>query len=349
MAGAGTADASDRASIIRVHWLLRFSTGVAMALVLCEAMGWTPTFIAPLLVATLLANLPFSPPLKAGLALILVMAGASMLAFVLSSLLSGTPQILVGVIGVIVFLAFAAMSHGGSPLPPLFLLLCISTIPVIAMIYPAQASFMPIAMTRGMAVAVVIVWCVHILFPEVAPPPAKKPPPNVVDSPVEKALIGTAVVMPIMLVYLLFGLADALPVLITTVILITNFDPQRGAAHGAAMMVGNFVGGFVGFAVFMLLQMSPSLMTLGLLTFLAWMIFAVRMEKGGPAAAIYLIACNSALVILSSSIASGSSSSGLWFTRLVQFSIACAFAVGMMILIWGAQHPSAKRQTVETK
>ena len=350
MAGARTADelASDRAAIIRRHWLLRFSVGVALSLVLCEAMGWAPTFLAPLLVATLLGNLPFSPPLKAGLALMIVMAGAATLSFVLSSLLSELPQILVGLIAVIIFLAFAAMAHGGSPLPPLFLLLCISTIPVIAMIYPAQASFMPIAMVRGMIVAVFIVWCMFILFPEVAPPPKKKPPSAAVDSPVEKALTGTAVVMPIMLIYLLFGLADALPVLITTIILITNFHPERGAKHGAAMMVGNLVGGVVGYVVYLLLQVSPSLATLGVLTFLAWMIFAVRMQQGGPAVPIYMIACNAALVILSSSIASGGDASGILLARLFQFSIACAFAVGMMILIWGAQHPSAKPQPVET-
>ena len=79
------------------------------------------------------------------------------------------------------------------------------------------------------------------------------------------------------------------------------------------------------------------------------MIFAVRMQQGGPAVPIYMIACNAALVILSSSIASGGDASGLLLARLFQFSIACAFAIGMMIIIWGAQHPSARPQPVETQ
>ena len=107
-------------------------------------------------------------------------------------------------------------------------------------------------------------------------------------------------------------------------------------------MVGNLVGGVVGYVVYLLLQVSPSLATLGVLTFLAWMIFAVRMQQGGPAVPIYMIACNAALVILSSSIASGGDASGILMTRLFQFSIACAFAVGMMILIWDAQHRVGK-------
>ena len=47
-----------------------------------------------------------------------------------------------------------------------------------------------------------------------------------------RALLSTAVVMPLMLVYLLFGLADVLPVIITTMLLVINFDLQRGRSAG---------------------------------------------------------------------------------------------------------------------
>jgi hypothetical protein len=339
MAGAGASGemTSDRLELVRMHSLLRFSTGITLALILCEWMGWGPTFLAPLLVATLLANLPAAPPLKAGLALILVMAAAALLAFLLSTFLGESPQVLVGAIGVIVFLAFVAMAHGRAVLPAMFLLLCVSSVPVIAMAYPAQASLMPIALVRGMAIAVLVIWCMYGLWPEVAP--ASRPPaPVPVESPVARALVGTAVVMPVMLIYLLFGIADALPVLITTVLLVANFDPKRGAAHGAAMMLGNLGGGLAGVIVYMLLQIAPNLLTLGILTFLMALAFAVRIDRGGPAAAVGLIACNSSLVILGSAIASGPTNSGIWITRLFQFAIACTFAITMMILVWGETH-----------
>ena len=80
-------------------------------------------------------------------------------------------------------------------------------------------------------------------------PPAAAP----VHSPVSHALVGTAVVMPVMLVYLLFGIADALPVLVTTVLLVANFDPRQGATQGLAMMLGNFIGGLIGMVAFHLL------------------------------------------------------------------------------------------------
>lgn len=320
-------------AIGRVHAFLRFSAGVTVAFILAEAMGWAPTFLPPVLLAVLITSLPNSPPLKVGLALVVVMAAAALVAFILPSLLRGSPQILVGAIALVIFLAFATMAQGRAKLPATLLLLCMSTVPVIAMIAPAQAGFLPKALVWAMGVALIILWCMYALWPQVVPRPA---PPDAapVDSPVKTALVGTAVVMPVMLVYLLYGIADALPVLVTTVLLIANFDPQQGAMQGLGMMLGNLFGGLVGLIAFFLLAMAPSLITLALLTFLIAAAFAIRIDKGGPGAAIALLTCNSSLIILSTAIANPSSSSGVWITRLLQFALACLFAIGMMTLVW---------------
>lgn len=332
--------ARDPIAIARIQAMLRFGVGVTVAFVTSEAMGWAPTFLAPVLFAVLITNLPFSPPFKLGVALVAVMAASALIAFLLPSLLSEAPQILAGALALVVFLAFAAMAQGRAKLQATFLLLSISTIPVIAIIAPAQAGVMPLAMVRGMAVAVVILWCVHAVWPKVAPrgaPPAS----STIVSPVKTALVGTAVVMPLMLVYLLLGLANALPVLVTTVLLVANFDPQQGAMQGLAMMIGNLIGGLIGLVAYILLAMIPTLATLALITFLIATAFAIRIDKGGPGAAIALLTCNSALIILSTAIANPSSSSGVWITRLLQFALACTFAIGMMILVWSKKPQSA--------
>jgi len=317
----------------RVHAFLRFSIGITVAFILAEVMGWAPTFLAPVLFAVLVTSLPFSPPLKMGLSLVLVMAGAALVAFLLPSLLRGSPQVLVGAIALVVFLAFTLMAHGRAKLPATLLLLCISTIPVVVMIAPAQAGMFPVALVRAMAVAILTLWGVHAIWPQVVPPTAPRPAAPI-DLRVKAALVGTAVVMPVMLVYLLFGLADALPVLVTVVLLVANFDPQQGAMQGLGMMIGNLLGGLIGLVAFFLLALAPSLVTLALITFLIASAFAIRVDKGGPGAAIALLTCNSSLIILSTAIANPSASSGVWLTRLLQFALACLFAIGMMSLVW---------------
>ena len=331
----------DPVAIGRVHAFLRFSAGVTVAFILAEAMGWAPTFLPPVLLAVLITSLPNSPPLKVGLALVVVMAAAALVAFILPSLLSGVPQILVGAIALVIFLAFATMAQGRGKLPATLLLLCMSTAPVIAMVAPAQADFLPKALVWAMGVAMVVLWGMYALWPEVVPRPAL-PPAAPLASPVKTALVGTAVVMPVMLVYLLYGLADALPVLVTTVLLVANFDPQQGMMQGLGMMIGNLFGGLIGLVAFFLLAMAPSLITLALITFLIAAAFAIRIDKGGPGAAIALLTCNSALIILSTALANPSASSGVWITRLLQFALACLFAIGMMSLVWNKKPTNPK-------
>jgi hypothetical protein len=324
--------AADRAASARTHAILRVGCGVTLAFVFCETFGYYPTFLAPMLAATLLASLPGPLPLKAGIALILIQAGGAFAAFALSSLLRGTPIVLFGAIGLIIFMSFAMIARGRGFLPLLLVLISFATIPVVTMVSPQQGAMLPMAFARGMAVAVAVVSLMNVLWPERLP---KDPPPAAADvaAPVRVALAGTAIVMPLMLLYLMYGLTDALPVIIATVMLVVNFDRKRGAAQGLAMMVGNFVGGMVALICFALLKMAPSLLSLTLISLVMSLLFAQRMQSGGPRAGVLLITLNQALVMFSLSLVPGPSSPGLWASRLLQFAIACAFAIGMMNLV----------------
>jgi Protein of unknown function (DUF2955) len=316
-----------------LHAFLRFSTGVTLAFILCEAMGWAPTFLTPVLLAVFLTSLPFSPPFNVGASLVVVMAAAAGLAFLLSSLLRESPGVLVGAIGVIIFLALAALAQARAKLPATLLLVCMATIPVIAMAAPAYAGLLPTALVRGTALAMLILWSMHALWPEVMPP-AAAPMPAPLHSPMARALVGTAIIMPVMLVFLMFGLTDALPVMVTVVLLVTNFDPGQGAMQAAGMVFGNLLGGFIGFVAFLLLSIAPSLVTLALISFLIASIFALRIGKGGAGAAVAVLTCNSCFIILGIAISSPDSSAGVWMTRVLQFVLASLFATGMMTLAW---------------
>ena len=146
------------------------------------------------------------------------------------------------------------------------------------------------------------------------------------------ALLGSAIIMPLILVYLLFGLTDAMPVLVTTVLLVATFEVEQGASVGLTRVLGNLVGGFIGLAAYLLLSIAPSLPVLGLLVFLIGALTAPYVFRGGTTGATALMTCNSALIILGLALLDPTSSSGLWGTRLLLFTLAWLFAVGMMIL-----------------
>jgi hypothetical protein len=329
------------AEVARRQFVLRFAFATTAAFIVCEGMGWQPSVLAPVLTGVLLASLPASPPLKVGLVLVFVMGTCAWLAFLLTTFLSQVPHLLFGIIGLTMFVAFAGLAQSKAQLPLTLLLMCISVVPVVTLTLSEYAGTFPSLLARSMALAVIFTWVGFAIWP-IPSPKSPEPPAPPLDSPVAAAFIGTAIVLPLMLVYLLFGLTDAIPVLLTTVLLVAKMEEERGAASGWAKLIGNFLGGFVAVAAYFVLQIAPSLATLALVTFLIGIAFSLQIVKGGVPGGNALLAYNATMVIFGLALLKGAGNSGTWGSRVVQFAIAVTFAVGMMRLFW----PLLKRKTL---
>ncbi|MDF2816283.1 MAG: hypothetical protein K0S73_223 [Stenotrophomonas rhizophila] len=316
------------------HAVLRFAVAVTAAFVMGEVLGWWPSFLAAVLAAVLLASLPVRPTLRMAVGLVAVMAVVAWLPYLLASLLRGVPVVLFGLVALGMLLGFHALLLGRPKLPAMLLLICLAVIPVVVLTAPAQAAALPWALVRGMALALGLILVTWAAWPALPPPratPAHAPPGA---APWRLALLATGVMLPILLVYLLFGLVDALPVIVTTVMLVINFDPAQSARHALALILGNLAGGLLGWCMHLALLTTPTLPFLALLLFLVSIGFAQRIAAGGAAGAVALVACNAALIIFGTALATGPASVMVWLTRLTQFALAGAFALGMMHLLW---------------
>jgi hypothetical protein len=316
----------------RLHFVLRFGFGTTAAFIACEFMGWQPSALAPVLTGVLLANLPVSPPPKVGLVLVIVMALSAWFSFFLTTYLSQTPHLLFGAIGLILFMIFAGLAQAKAQLPLTLLLICITVVPVITLTLSQFAGIFPGLLVRSMALAIIFTWIAYAIWPLPSPKSADPPaPPS--DSPAATAIVGTAIVLPLMLVYLLYGWTDAIPVLLTTALIVAKMEEERGAASAWAKLLGNFLGGFIAVAAYYVLAIAPSLASLALITFLIGSGFALHIVKGGVRGGNALIGYNATMVILGLALLKGPANSGTWGARIVQFGIACTFAVGMMYLL----------------
>ena len=315
------------------QFVVRFAFATTAAFIVCEWMGWQPSALAPVLTGVLLASLPASPPFKVGLVLALIMGGCAWLAFFVTVFLSQVPHLMFGVIGLIMFIAFAGLAQSKAQLPLTLLLMCISVVPVVTLTISEFAGTFPKILFYAMSLAVVFTWVGYAIWPLPSPKAPETPSPPL-DSPVAAAALGVAIVLPLMLVYLLFGLTDAIPVLLTTVLLVAKMEEERGAASGWAKLIGNFLGGFIAIAAYYVLGIAPSLATLALITFLIGIGFAMQIVKGGVRGGNALLAYNATMVIFGLGLLKGPSNSGTWGSRVVQFAIACTFAIGMMRLLW---------------
>jgi len=315
-----------------MHFVLRFSFGTTAAFIACEFMGWQPSALAPVLTGVLLANLPVSPPPKVGLVLTIVMGLSAWFSFFLTTFLNQTPHLLFGIIGLILFLIFGGLAQAKAQLPLTLLLICITVVPVITLTLSQYAGIFPGLLVRSMALAIIFTWIAYAIWP-LPSPKSPDPPAPPSEAPAAVALIGTAIVLPLMLVYLLYGWTDAIPVLLTTALIVAKMEEERGAASAWAKLLGNFLGGFVAVAAYYVLAIAPSLAALALITFLIGFGFALQIVKGGVRGGNALIGYNATMVILGLALLKGPANSGTWGARVVQFAIACTFAVGMMYLL----------------
>lgn len=340
---ASTPVVFDPADAARTHFILRFAFGTTASFVICEWMAWQPSALAPVLTGVLLANLPVSPPPKVGLVLVMVMGLSAYFAFFLTTWLSQAPYVLFLAIGLVMFLAFAGLAQGKGQLPLTLLLICMAVVPVMTLTVSQYTGLLAEKLARSMVLAVVFTWIAFAIWPRPSPkgPDPTAPP---AESPAAAALVGTLIVLPIMLTYLLFGLTDAIPVLLTTVLLVAKMEEERGAAAGWAKLIGNFLGGFIAVAAFYLLRIAPSLATLALITFIIGIGFGNQIVKGGVRGGNALLAYNATMVIFGLALLKGPANSGTWGARVIQFVIAVTFAVGMMRLLMplARQRPPSK-------
>lgn len=330
---AGGSGRPDPAELARLHFVLRFSAGTTAAFTVCEAMGWQPSALAAVLAGVLLANIPFAPPFKLGIGLVLIMGVSATFAVTVTALLFQTPQILFLLLGLVMFLAFTGLAMAKAQLPLTLLLICVAVIPVVSLTQPDLAPRIREIFVRAMALAVIFTWVAHAIWPRVMQVP-QPPPPGPVASPIATAALGTMIVLPLMLIYMLFGLTDAIPVLLTTVLLVAKMEEERGAATATGKMIGNFLGGLIAIAAYALLQIAPTLVTFALLTFLISFGFAMQIAKGGAAGGNALLAFNATMIIFGLFLLKGPANAGTFSSRLVQFALACLFAIGMMSLLW---------------
>ena len=241
-------------------------------------MKLTVPFLAPVLTCVVLANIPVRPPLKVALGFCLVIGVSAFLGLLLSYAFRGAPHILFGVSALIVFLALYALAKGASKLAPLFILVCVTVVPVIGLQSLVAAEGFAVAFASGACFAMFVAWVSWLFFPKALPPraaPKAVPPPPALALRI--ALLGTAILAPLMLAYLMLGLYTAIPAMVGTVLIVASLDFQLGRKQAFLNVVANFAGGVSSVIVLVLLAIHPTLATFTLL--LAGLCAAVRLEN----------------------------------------------------------------------
>ena len=322
------------------HTVLRFAFGVTLSFVVAELMEWNPPYLAPVLTCVVLANIPMRPPIKVALGFSLVVGASAFLGVILAYAFRGAPHVLFGVCTLIIFRALYSLARGTPKLGPLFIIICTAAIPMVGLQSLVAAELIAGVFAKGAMLSMFMAWVAWLVFPKALPPRAvAKVVPLTPEAALQSALLGTAILGPLMLVYQLFGLTGAVPVLVGTVMVVTTLDFQLGQKQAILRVVANFCGGVSSLIALVLLGIHPTIATFTLIVLASGLLFGMKISHGDHMAQMLTVACNGYLIVFGSTLHSDSGAFDVWLTRLTYFFLAGLFTIGMMVLIWPRQLP----------
>jgi DUF2955 family protein len=322
------------------HAVLRFAFGVTLSFVVAEMMEWNPPYLAPVFTCVVLANIPVRPPIKVALGFSLVVGASAFLGVILAYAFRGAPHILFGVCALIIFRGLYSLARGTPKLGPLFIIICTAAIPMLGLQSLVAAELVAGVFAKGAMLAMFMAWVAWLVFPKALPPrAAAKVVPLTPEAALQSALLGIAILGPLVLAYQLFGLTSAVPVMVGTVMIVTTLDFQLGQKQAILRVVANFCGGVSSVIALVLLGIHPSLAAFTLIVLASGLLFGMKISRGDPMAQMLTVACNGYLIVFGSTMHSESGAFDVWLTRLTYFFLAGVFTIGMMVLIWPRQLP----------
>jgi hypothetical protein len=334
--------------------ILRLALGTAFSLWVSQAVGWTISYIAPVITMFLLA-LPLPKPSPKLFLMVVVALTVSVYgSFVFLPLLLHQEIVGLLLLSLALFHAFYFTARGGAAVVGtlitvgLALTVAVGTVSVDALL--GVASGLMVGAVVGAAIAMLS----HLVIPD---PPVAMPaqaaagessePPGEVDLAQARhsAMRSLAVVFPILLWFLLSGASAAnMAVMIKVSAMGQEVSRQSTRDAAKSLIFSTLAGGLAAVLAWQVLSIWPSLTMYTLLVALAGLFFGQRIFEGmglRADAATWTYAFLTMIVVLAPAVLDsdfGSAAGARFYDRLFMFGWATLYAVVAVYVfdaLWG--------------
>jgi hypothetical protein len=323
--------------------ILRLAFGTALSLWISQAIGWTISYIAPIITLFLLTMPVPRPKPKFFVGVVLAMTLSVYGAFAFLPFLLHQELVGLLLLCLALFHAFYVAAKGGPAVVStlitigLAVTVAVGSVSVDALIGVAQGLF--VGASAGAAVAIFS----HVVMPDPEPlvPPAtdagkdKQATPEIALAVARRnAFRSLAVVFPILFWFLLSSAsASNMAVLIKVAAMGQEVSHMGTRKAARSLIISTVVGGFAATVAWQVLSIWPSLTMYVLLIALAGLVFGRRIFEGaGPAADAdtWQYAFLTMIVVLAPAVLDsdfGSSADARFYDRLMMFIWATLYAV----------------------
>lgn len=318
--------------------VLRLAFAATFAFAIAALRDWEFSFLAPMLAVQILAATPACPNFRQGATIPLVIFLSTKIALGASTLLMGTPVVLLAVVGLVICWTFYGQRRGAPAIAVLLVQIAFCCVPLIATISLDVARDFSDFLLWSSIAAIATVWIAYALFP--APPnPAQAAgaATPVALPPGHAALVAisdTLVLLPLLVTFIVRGDINNIVILMITMNLLREIELAHSRRLALAILLANLLGGVLAVLAHQFIQLSDNLFLFLLTVFLAGLWFGGRLVRGGSTAPVYALGFGTFLLILGLAITPLPGGSEELFTvRISKIVLASLYAIGALSLV----------------
>ncbi len=305
--------------------MLRFAAGTTLAVAFAFGLDYSLAVVTPLLTSVFLAAPTPRPTLRVMVAILSAAVLGLGLGVGVGLLFTGSPALLFGVTGLLLFRIFLAAARGTSPFLVLMLLIGVLLVPILAVQSLEQAVQFPVDFVVALLLSFVFVQLGFELFPAPAAEPRVAPAASAPPAPAQLAfaLQRTATFLPLFAIVVTLGWTGQIQSLLYAVILSLSVQAGPGWRASLPMLGGALIGGGAAVVIYLLTSMYHEFALLLALVALGLLVIGRGQFSGRPAA-VYFASAHTAMIILISSTSSyfGDETGAKFFDRLIAIVMA---------------------------
>jgi hypothetical protein len=314
--------------------MLRLALGTTLSFVTAELLDWELSFLITVLLVQLLVAPGPALGLRQGVVVVLALSLATGAAATVSTLLIDMPALLAIVLGVVLFLAFMLQRSGRSPALGTLILVAFGFLPVMAVQEPDLVPAVAFYLIRSAAVAVLWVWLLHALLPDLEPAVIPiRPAGNDSADVTRVALVDTAVLLPVILAAMTLEVSAALVIVLTITAILTQHK-AGGRRVALGLLLANLLGGITALVAYQLLSAVPTLGFLTALLLLVSLLYARAIAAHTALAPVFTTALVTFVIVFGMGVAPFLDEPGATLTlRVRNLAIACLYAFVALSLL----------------
>jgi hypothetical protein len=336
--------------------ILRLAFGTAVSLWFSQAVGWSMSFIAPVMTMFMLALPIPAPGLKNGVVFVAALTLSMYAGVLLLPRIEHQPLVGILILIVALYWSFYFTAKGGSPVVGTLLTVGIALALAVGTV-SIDGLFMAIkGVTWGAIAGIVFVWIAFAAVPDSlaggAAAPAAQPAAAKPDLTEARwnAFRSLVIVLPVALWFLFSSASSAyLPVMIKVASMGQQASNDATRVAGRSLVMSTLIGGAAAIIGWQLLRITPTLSLYTLLIALAGLVMGPRIFKGPgmhPDGGTWSYAYLTMIVILAPAVmdsASGAAAGVKFAERLIMFAGTTLYAVAA-VYVFDAFRPARKRR-----